>query len=77
MLPVLQSDRIREKLIKDGVKDLRKWIFPHVNEKNIFTDLTYSYYFEIFLKRNKGLNKDIDAVINKLLFDVKYSIKDM
>lgn len=78
MLPSLSiKDRIRKKLIEDAVKDLQRWMFPKVNEQNIFTDITYSYFFERILNRNKGMNPQIDDVIEEILFELKYTIKDI
>lgn len=77
MLPVPVKDRIKEKLIEDAVKELQRWMFPKVNKQNIFTDLTYSYFFERILEKQKGLNDTIDVVIAELLYEVKFSIKDL
>jgi len=71
------KDRIRKKLIEDAVKYLQRWMFPKVNEQNIFTDLTYSYFFERILNMNKGMNNQIDDVIEELIFELKYTIKDL
>lgn len=77
MLPVLLKNRIREKLINDAIRDLRRWMFPLVNEKSIFTDVTYSHFFELILEKQKGLNKDVDLAIDELLYEVKYTIKNI
>jgi hypothetical protein len=77
MLPVLLKDRIREKLIKDGVTYLQNWMFPNVNETNIFSDLNYSYFFDRYLFYKKGLNVQIDVVIDELMYELKFSIKDI
>ena len=77
MLPVPVKDRIKEKLIEDAVKDLQRWMFPKVNKQNIFTDLVYSYLFERILNKQKGLNETVDVVIDELLYELKFSIKDL
>lgn len=78
MLPTAPvNDRIRDKLIKDAIKDLQRWMFPNVNYQNIFSDLTYSYFFERILINKKGLNTQVDKVIEELLYELKFSIKDL
>lgn len=77
MLPVLVKDKIREKLIKDAVKDLQRWIFPKVSPNNIFNDLTYAYFFKRILEKQIGLNEQIDVVIHEMLYELKFSIKEM
>lgn len=77
MLPVLLKDKIREKLINDAIKDLQRWIFPNVNTNNIFSDLTYSYFFTKILEKRKGVNDQVDVVIDELLYELKFSIKDL
>lgn len=72
MLPVHIRSQIKEKLIRDAVKDLQRWLFPNVNEKNIFYDTTYSYFFERILEKKKGMNNEIDFVIEELLFELKF-----
>jgi hypothetical protein len=68
--------RITKKLIESAVKDLRRWIFPFVCKENIFTDLTYSYFFDKILQKNKGINPKIDEVIDELLLELKKFEKD-
>lgn len=72
MLALNTKTRIREKLIKDAIKDLQRWMFPKVDEKNIFYDITYSYFFVRILQSKKGMNKDIDLVIDEMIFEIKY-----
>jgi len=80
MLPVLLKDKIREKLVKDAVKDLRRWMFPKVNNENIFTDITYAYFFEKILEKQIGRNEQIDLVITGIryeLFELHHSNKQV
>lgn len=76
MLALTTKRRIKEKLINDAVNDLKRWIFPMVNNRNIFTDITYSYFFERILYKKRGLNKDIDLVVDELLFELTYTPKN-
>ena len=70
MLPILVKDKIREKLVKDAVKDLRRWMFPKVNNENIFTDITYAYFFVKILEKKRGMNSEIDLVISGIMFEL-------
>lgn len=72
MLPVHIRSKIKEKLIRDAVKDLQRWLFPNVNEKNIFYDSTYSYFFARIIEKQKGMNVEIDYVIDEILFELNY-----
>jgi hypothetical protein len=78
MLPTLIiKEKIRNKLINDAIKDLQRWIFPNVNKINIFTDITYSYFFYKILLKKKGENAQIDEVINELLIEINNSQKNV
>lgn len=43
---------IREKVIAAGVKNLKEFGYPDVNEHNILTDEVYSQFFESMLRDN-------------------------
>ena len=64
---------IRSKLIQAGIKNLKTFGYPHVNESNIFTDLIYSQMFASMLDdaSNVGLSPDIDAVLEELKAEIK------
>lgn len=56
---------IRDKLIKAGIRNLKEFGYPDVDEKNILTDTIYSGFFLSMLKDNlgHGFDKDIKALI--------------
>ena len=60
---------MRDKLIKAGVKNLREFGYPEVNEANILTDAVYSAFFAVMLQDNLGYG--MDAEINELLEEIK------
>lgn len=43
---------MRQKIIKQGVKNLREYGYPSCNEENILTDMIYSKFFLIILRDN-------------------------
>ncbi|HQR98132.1 MULTISPECIES: hypothetical protein [unclassified Polaromonas] len=57
----------RNKLIKNGVKNLKTFGYPEVNEINILTDLIYKAFFRSMLEDNLGSSAGIDEAINELL----------
>ena len=62
---------IKNHLIKAGVKNLREYGYPEVNEQNILTDEVYKAFFESMLEDNKGARADVDKVIDELLLELK------
>lgn len=61
---------MREKLIANGVKNLKEFGYPEVNETNILTDVIYSAFFKNMLQDNFGHSSEIDKVINELLTEL-------
>ena len=62
---------IREKLIANGVKNLKEFGYPDCNETNILTVSIFKAFFEDMLQENLGQNPQIDIEINKLLAEIK------
>ena len=58
---------IKDRLIKQVVKRLRKFGFIHVNEENIATDEVYRIYLLKILNEMLGENSEDDLVINQML----------
>jgi hypothetical protein len=56
---------IRASLIKAGVRNLKEFGYPMVNEKNILTDDVFKRFFVSMLRDNLG--KGADDTINALL----------
>jgi len=59
---------IREKLIKNGIINLKEFGYPDVDEKNILTDMIYSAFFKSMLEDNleKGYDTEIKSLINEI-----------
>jgi len=66
----MTKEYIESMLIKAGVKNLKEFGYPDVNEKNILTDYIYKSFFKSMLEDNKGNSKEIDEVIDELLIMV-------
>ena len=61
---------IRNQLLRAGVKNLKAFGYPGVNETNIVTDELYSAFFESMLKENKGNSVSHDEAIDGLLKEI-------
>lgn len=64
----MSSVKIRKSLIAAGVKNLKKFGYPGVNETNILTDYLYKKFFLSMLKENLGLG--FDKEVNQLIEDI-------
>jgi len=69
------TDMIKQKLIENGVKNLKVFGYDKVDKDNIFTDLIYSQMFKSMLEDNKGHRDDIDNAIDNLLTKIKTDSK--
>jgi hypothetical protein len=61
---------IENKLIQNGIKNLKEFGYPLVNEKNILTDIIYSKFFSSMLnqcKKKAKNKKDIITACNSLI----------
>lgn len=56
---------VRQKLIAAGVRNLREFGYPSVNETNILTDMIFRPFFVSMLRDNLG--HGFDNEINALL----------
>ena len=63
----------RNNLIRAGVRNLKEFGYPFVNEFNILTDEVYSKFFASMLAENKGHSVGIDQAIDGLLAEIKAS----
>ena len=61
---------IRDSLIEGGIKNLKEYGYPAVNEENILTDVIYSGFFKSMLDDNKGFSAAVDAAINNLIAEI-------
>lgn len=54
-------------LLRAGVKNLRTFGYPHVDEQNIMTDEVYAAFFRSMLKDSKGTSAVVDHVVDALI----------
>ena len=68
----MTKKEIKFRLIKAGIKNLKEFGYPSVNEENILTDIVYSAMFKSMLNDNVGKStKQVDGVIDELLKQIK------
>jgi len=71
----MTNEKIKDHLLKSGVKNLKEFGYPYVNTENILTDIVYSEFFKSMLKDNKGQStKQVDDVIEELLSVIKQNL---
>ncbi len=70
------TDSIRNKLIKQAVKKLKRFGFVNVSPANIMLDDVYKFYFDKIIRANLGQNKETDNEIHELLEKIKILIED-
>lgn len=63
----METEKIKQHLIKAGVKNLKEFGYPYVNEENILTDEVYYAFFKEMLEENKGHSEQVDKAIDELL----------
>lgn len=63
----MNIELVKEKLLKAGVKNLKEFGYPEVTTENILTDEIYKAFFKSMLEDNKGIDNQLDTVIQQLL----------
>lgn len=72
----MTPQEIREKIIANGVKNLREYGFASCNEGNILTDKVYAAFYLKSLPYNLGeLNDTVDDVIKSLIKEIESNLK--
>lgn len=66
----ITNKEIKEKLLNNGVNNLKEFGYPEVNKNTILTDDLYKEFFRSMLNANLGNNSQIDLVINELLSEI-------
>jgi len=62
------EEKIKDKLLEAGVKNLYEFGYPSVTKENILTDMVYSAYFKNMLTDNIGKsNNTVDKIIEGLI----------
>lgn len=59
------NQKVMDKIVENGVNNLKEYGYPAVDKENIFTDMIYSAFFRRMLIDN--LDQGFDAEINELL----------
>jgi len=62
-----ENTRLKDLLIKNGVRNLHEFGYEFANKENILTDEICKEFFKSMLKDNLGHNSDVDKAINELL----------
>ena len=62
------NQQIVNKIITNGVKNLKEFGYPAVTKENILTDEVYSMFFKNMLKDNldQGFDEEINYLINQI-----------
>lgn len=70
----MTKTELKDKLIANGLKNLKEFGYDKVDRKNIKSDLIYANMFQSMLKDNLGHRDDIDEAINELITEVKEAL---
>jgi len=66
-----RDNAIRKQLIKNGVRNLQEFGYSDCDEKNILEHSILKAFFIGMLEDNRGKDREIDRVIDKLLEELK------
>jgi hypothetical protein len=69
-LCIMDKQQIKDKIIINGVQNLKEFGYKNVNTENILTDEVYSIMFLKMLEDNLGSSKLVDKVINELITSI-------
>lgn len=73
----MTKQQIKNKLIQAGIKNLKEFGYPYVNNKNILSDLVYASFFKSMLEENKGQSISlVDECIDELIDVINQLSKD-
>jgi hypothetical protein len=68
----ISDSQMRDKLIANGIRNMKEFGYPHVGQDNILTDEIYREFFKTMLESSKGYGTQTDRVIDGLLESIKY-----
>jgi len=54
------------KLLAAGVRNLKEFGYPSVDEYNIITDRVYARFFERMLEEHKGNKAEVDHLLSEI-----------
>lgn len=63
----MTNEKVKEELLKAGVKNLKEFGYPEVTTENILTDIVYKAFFKSMLESNIGVTNQLDDVVKELL----------
>ncbi len=73
----MTKQQIKNKLIQAGIKNLKEFGYPYVNNENILSDLVYASFFKSMLEENKGQSISlVDECIDELIDVINQLSKD-
>ncbi|MBT8448969.1 MAG: hypothetical protein KJO69_04730 [Gammaproteobacteria bacterium] len=61
---------IRKHIIDNGIKNLKEFGYPQVDEKNILNNTVYSAFFLSMLEENVGTDSRVDEVLKELIEEI-------
>ncbi|MGC9207425.1 MAG: hypothetical protein ACP5EO_10310 [Acidithiobacillus sp.] len=62
--------KVREKLIRAGVRNLKEFGYSNVNPDNILTDTVFAAFFKSMLEDNLGNGDEADRIIHGLIAEI-------
>lgn len=73
----MTDEQLKQKLIEAGIKNLKEFGYPGVNEENILTDYVYSAFFKPMLEEDSNrVTKQLRQVCDELLTVIAKSNKE-
>jgi hypothetical protein len=62
------NQKVIEKFLDNGVKNLQEFGYPSVTRENIMTDMIYGAFFKRMLNESKGsgFDKEIDYLLSQV-----------
>lgn len=73
----MTDEQLKQKLIEAGVKNLKEFGYPSVNNENILTDFVYRSFFKPMLEEDTNrATKQLIKVCDGLLVDIEKAEKD-
>jgi len=67
-IQIMTSEQLQTEIIRNGVRNLKEFGYPKVNEENILTDIVYAGFFKSMLEKNRGqgVDREINAILEKM-----------
>lgn len=64
----LANQKVINKLIENGVKNLQEFGYPDANKDNILTDMVYAAFFKRMLNdaKGQGFDEEVNEILSKV-----------